>query len=183
MGLIRMGGNAIASGVKKAGSFIANHGGRTIWNKVSPVLNTAGKLFAEDVGDIYGGIKWAGQKAYGAAKAVGNGALKAADAANDFDNNYLGGMGKKAIAHGAKVAAYTAMKKVNPDWDDKTIKGYLDPTFDSVNNYINEKVKKRVQANGMPNVSKGNNGGHGLGVSFQYINPYSNEAHSNISHW
>lgn len=184
MGLIRIAGNTINRGVKKAGNFIANHGGRNIWNKTSPVLQTAGKLFGEDVKDVYNAAKWVGGKAWGATKAVGRGALNAANAANEFDDKYLGGAGKQAIATGARNLAYATVKKFNPDLDDDVIKGYVDPGFNQVSKYINDKVKKKGYSNKIYNLGKGN-ANNGLGVSFQnaYINPYPNELYANVSHW
>ena len=184
MGLIRIAGNTINRGVKKAGNFIANHGGRNIWNKTSPVLQRAGKLFGEDVKDVYNAAKWVGGKAWSATKAVGMGALNAANAANEFDDKYLGGAGKQAIATGARNLAYATVKKFNPDLDDDVIKGYVDPGFNQVSKYINDKVKKKGYSNKIYNLGKGN-ANNGLGVSFQnaYINPYPNELYANVSHW
>ena len=184
MGLIRIAGNGINSGVKKVGNFIANHGGRNIWNKTSPILQTAGKLFGEDVKDVYNAAKWVGGKAWGATKAVGRGALNAANAANEFDDKYLGGAGKQAIATGVRNLGYAAVKKFNPDLSDDAIKGYVDPGYNQVSKYINDKVRKKGYSNKIYDIGKGN-ANNGLGVSFQnaYTNPYSNAANSGLSHW
>lgn len=184
MGFIRIAGNTINSGVKKVGNFIANHGGRSIWNKTSPILQGTGKLIGEDIKDVYNAAKWVGGKAWGATKAVGRGALNVANATNEFDDKYLGGAGKQALATGARNLAYAAVKKFNPDLDDNTIKGYVDPGFNQVSKFISDKVKRKGYSDKIYDLSKGN-GNNGLGVSFQnaYRNPYSNAAHSGVSHW
>ena len=184
MGFIRIAGNTINSGVKKVGNFIANHGGRSIWNKTSPILQGTGKLIGEDIKDVYNAAKWVGGKAWGATKAVGRGALNVANATNEFDDKYLGGAGKQALATGARNLAYAAVKKFNPDLGDNTIKGYVDPGFNQVSKFISDKVKRKGYSDKIYDLSKGN-GNNGLGVSFQnaYRNPYSNAAHSGVSHW
>ena len=85
--LIGSGLKSLGQGAKHVGKFIADNGGRQAWNAVKPHLQKAASFVGEDVHDVGSGLKWLGSKALGAVKA-----------ANDFDDNYLGGAVKTKLA-------------------------------------------------------------------------------------
>ena len=91
MGIIKLIGkglNKVGEGASHLGKFISDNGGSKTWNSISPHLKKAAAFVGEDIHDIGTGLKWAGNKALGAIKA-----------ANDFDDNYLGGAVKTKLAN------------------------------------------------------------------------------------
>ena len=85
--LIGTGLSKLGEGAKHVGKFIADNGGRKSWNTVKPHLQKAASFVGEDAHDVGSGLKW-----------LGNKALSAVKAANDFDDKYLGGAVKQKLA-------------------------------------------------------------------------------------
>ena len=85
--LIGTGLSKLGEGAKHVGKFIADNGGSQAWNAAKPHLQKAAKFIGEDVHDTGSGLKW-----------LGNKALSAVKAANDFDDKYLGGAVKQKLA-------------------------------------------------------------------------------------
>ena len=105
MGIIKLIGsglNKLGETSKHVGKFISDNGGSKAWNAVSPHLKKAANFVGEDISDISSGLKWAGRKA-----------LDAVKAANDFDDNYLGGAVKSKLAGMATDYVGDRLKGIN----------------------------------------------------------------------
>ena len=131
-------------------------------------------------------LKKFGSATWDVTKKVGSGIAKAARAVDDLDDKYFGGMGKHTLLSGAQSLAEAAVKKVNSSISDDSIKKHSEPAFGAAIGYLaNRRLRKGYNTpvpstGGLKNsiAAKFDNA-----TSSSSWNPYSNEAHTNISHW